>query len=112
MKINDEQAKIVQAEIGVYDSGVGGISFLPSVQRLLPAERLVYFGDLANAPYGERSQDFILQRARVVTAFFKERGVKAMVIACNTATVRRRRPYERKILICRFWVWSLRCIWL
>lgn len=86
MKINDEQAKIVQAEIGVYDSGVGGISFLPSVQRLLPAERLVYFGDLANAPYGERSQDFILQRARVVTAFFKERGVKAMVIACNTAT--------------------------
>ena len=93
MKMNNEQAKIVQAEIGVYDSGVGGISFLPSVQRLLPAERLVYFGDLANAPYGERSQDFILQRARVVTAFFKERGVKAMVIACNT-------------------VWSRRCIWL
>lgn len=86
MKLNDVQTKIEQAEIGVYDSGVGGISFLPTAQRLLPAERFVYFGDLANAPYGERSQDFILQRARVVTAFFKERGVKAMVIACNTAT--------------------------
>lgn len=81
-----EQAKIKQAEIGVYDSGVGGISFLPPAQRLLPAERFVYFGDLANAPYGERSQEFILERARAVTAFFKERGVKAIVIACNTAT--------------------------
>ncbi len=81
-----DKTGLKQAEIGVYDSGVGGISFLPLAQNLLPAERFVYFGDLANAPYGERSQEFILQRARAVTAFFKKRGVKAMVIACNTAT--------------------------
>lgn len=81
-----DNSTIKQAEIGVYDSGVGGISFLPLAQRLLPAERFVYFGDLANAPYGDRSQDFIVQRARIVTEFFKKRGVKAMVIACNTAT--------------------------
>ena len=112
MKMNNEQAKIVQAEIGVYDSGVGGISFLPSVQRLLPAERLVYFGDLANAPYGERSQDFILQRARVVTAFFKERALRRWVLPVIRLPARRRQLCERKILICRFWVWSRRCIWL
>ena len=74
------------SEIAVYDSGVGGISFLPTVRRLLPAERFVYYGDLANAPYGDRSQDFIIERAREIVAFFRKRGVKALVIACNTAT--------------------------
>ena len=74
------------SEIAVYDSGVGGISFLPTVRRRLPAERFVYYGDLANAPYGDRSQDFIIERAREIVAFFRKRGVKALVIACNTAT--------------------------
>lgn len=74
------------SEIAVYDSGVGGISFLPTVRRLLPAERFVYYGDLANAPYGDRSQDFIIERGREIVAFFRKRGVKALVIACNTAT--------------------------
>lgn len=73
-------------EIAVYDSGVGGVSFLPTACRLLPAERFVYYGDLANAPYGDRSQDFIIGRAREIAAFFRRRGVKALVIACNTAT--------------------------
>lgn len=78
--------KIKQAEIAVYDSGVGGISFLPTACSLLPAERFVYYGDLANAPYGDRSQAFIINRAREIVAFFRKRGVKALVIACNTAT--------------------------
>lgn len=77
---------IKEAEIAVYDSGVGGISFLPTVRGLLPAERFVYYGDLANAPYGDRSQAFIIDRAREIVAFFQKRGVKALVIACNTAT--------------------------
>lgn len=75
-----------KADIGVYDSGVGGISFLAQARALLPRERFAYYGDLANAPYGGRSRDFILQRAKVVAEHFRQHGSKALVIACNTAT--------------------------
>lgn len=72
--------------IGFFDSGVGGISVLHEARRLLPNENFYYYGDNANAPYGPRPLDEIRSlSAQVVNELF-DRGVKALVIACNTAT--------------------------
>ena len=75
------------APIGVFDSGVGGLSVLDEIQQLLPHESLLYVADGGHIPYGEKSPAFILQRSRLVAAFFRKQGAKAFVIACNTATV-------------------------
>ena len=75
------------APIGVFDSGVGGLSVLDEIQQLLPHESLLYVADGGHIPYGEKSPAFILQRSRLVAQFFREQGAKAFVIACNTATV-------------------------
>ncbi|MGH8393692.1 MAG: glutamate racemase, partial [Pseudomonas sp.] len=78
---------VKDAPIGVFDSGVGGLSVLDEIQRLLPHESLLYVADGGNIPYGEKTPAFILDRSRQVAAFFREKGAKAFVIACNTATV-------------------------
>ena len=75
------------APIGVFDSGIGGLTVLDEIQQLLPHEPLLYVADCGHIPYGEKSPAFILERSRRVAAFFREQGVKAFVIACNTATV-------------------------
>jgi glutamate racemase len=73
--------------IGVFDSGVGGLSILRALRAELPHEHFVYYADTAHAPYGERSEDFVIERARaVVHALREEHAIKALVIACNTAT--------------------------
>ncbi len=72
--------------IGVFDSGVGGISVLRELARMLPREDFVYFGDSANAPYGEKSRDQVLRLSRGIVDRLLDEGVKAIVIACNTAT--------------------------
>jgi len=72
--------------VGVYDSGVGGLSVLRAVRDLAPAEPLAYVADTAYAPYGERTAREVVQRALAVARYFVSRGAKAMVIACNTAT--------------------------
>ena len=76
-----------QAPIGIFDSGVGGLSIAKRVRALLPHENLVYIADSAHAPYGDKSQDFILQRSRLLTGQLLERQCKLIVVACNTATV-------------------------
>jgi glutamate racemase len=76
-----------EAPIGVFDSGVGGLSVLAEIQRLLPDESLLYFGDCGNIPYGEKTPEFIRQRCSVMAEFFQGQGAKALVLACNTATV-------------------------
>lgn len=75
------------APVGVMDSGVGGLSVLTEIQRLLPNESLLYVADSGHVPYGEKSPDYIRQRLRHIAGFFREQGAKAMVLACNTATV-------------------------
>ena len=75
------------APIGVFDSGIGGLTVLDEIQQLLPHESLLYVADCGHIPYGEKSPAFILERSRQVAAFFREKGAKAFVIACNTATV-------------------------
>lgn len=72
--------------IGVFDSGTGGLSVLRALHAALPHEDFIYADDSGFAPYGERDTDFVLQRTRAITAAMQARGVKALVIACNTAT--------------------------
>lgn len=75
------------APIGIFDSGVGGLSVLREIRRSLPSESLWYMADTAHIPYGEKSQDFIRQRLVTIAEFFYAQGAKALVLACNTATV-------------------------
>src|SRR5687768_4587881 len=72
--------------VGVFDSGVGGLSVLREIRRTLPFEDLIYVADSAYAPYGERSNAFIEQRATAVVQFLIDQHAKAIVVACNTAT--------------------------
>ncbi len=72
--------------IGVFDSGLGGLSVLREIRTLLPAEDLLYVADAAHVPYGNRSPAQIRARAEVLTGFLVGRGVKSVVVACNTAT--------------------------
>lgn len=76
-----------EAPIGVFDSGVGGLSVLAEIQRLLPDETLLYVADCGNVPYGEKTPEFIRERCSVMARFFQQQGAKALVLACNTATV-------------------------
>lgn len=72
--------------IGVFDSGVGGLSVLHEIRRALPGEDLLYVADSAHAPYGDKSQQFIEARSIAISEFLVSRQVKAIVVACNTAT--------------------------
>jgi glutamate racemase len=72
--------------IGIFDSGVGGLSVLREIHQLLPHENLIYVADSAHAPYGDKSKEFILERSTAIVEFFLSQKVKAIVVACNTAT--------------------------
>ena len=73
--------------IGVFDSGVGGLSVLRWIRKTMANEDLIYIADSLHAPYGEKSQSFIEQRIVALTEFLVDEGAKAVVVACNTATV-------------------------
>lgn len=72
--------------IGVYDSGIGGLSVLRAIRELLPSERLIYVADTAYVPYGEKSRHAVIARALAITAYFLSRRAKAIAVPCNTAT--------------------------
>ena len=76
-----------EAPIGVFDSGIGGLSVLNEINQRLPSESLLYVADCGHIPYGEKSPEFIRQRCVVMAEFFQQQGAKALVLACNTATV-------------------------
>jgi glutamate racemase len=73
--------------IGVFDSGVGGLSIARAVRRRMPHSPLLYVGDVAHSPYGERPTGEVVERAKRITAWLVERGARTIVVACNTATV-------------------------
>jgi glutamate racemase len=75
------------APIGIFDSGVGGISVLREIRQLLPAENLIYYADSGHCPYGGKSREAIIERANFITDFMLARHVKMVVVACNTATI-------------------------
>lgn len=74
------------APIGVFDSGVGGLSVLREIRQLLPGESLLYVADSGHVPYGDKSPDEIRARSRSIARFLVGQGAKALVVACNTAT--------------------------
>ena len=77
----------MSASIGVYDSGVGGLSVLRALKAKLPGESFTYVADCGHAPYGDRSVLFVERRAHDIASFLTVLGAKALVIACNTASV-------------------------
>jgi len=72
--------------VGVFDSGIGGLTVAHEIIRQLPNESVVYFGDTARVPYGPKSPDTVCRYSREIAAFLRQQDVKAIVIACNTAT--------------------------
>jgi glutamate racemase len=79
-------ASAAEDPIGVFDSGVGGLSVLREIRRELPGEDLLYVADSGYAPYGDRASDFIEKRAAEIVGFLLKERAKAVVVACNTAT--------------------------
>ena len=84
-----EENKLIMdknAPIGVFDSGVGGLTVAREIMRQIPNERIVYFGDTARVPYGSKSKDNIIKFSRQIIRLLQTENVKAIVIACNTAS--------------------------
>ncbi|MBX2979722.1 MAG: glutamate racemase [Flavobacteriales bacterium] len=75
-----------QRPIGIFDSGIGGLTVTAAIQQALPRERLLYFGDTAHMPYGQRSLEQVRQFSEGITAALLERDCKLIVVACNTAS--------------------------
>lgn len=75
-----------KAPIGVFDSGVGGLTVAAEIMKNLPRERVVYFGDTARVPYGSKSRQTIIRYSRQIIRFLQTQPVKAIVVACNTAS--------------------------
>lgn len=82
----DSRAPSARAPIGVFDSGLGGLSVLRAVRERLPDEALVYVADSRHAPYGPRDDVFIVERTLAIGEWLVAQGAKALVVACNTAT--------------------------
>lgn len=72
--------------IGIFDSGVGGLSVFREIRKLLPDENYIYYSDNAHCPYGEKTREYIIDRAREITRFLIGKGADIIVVACNTAT--------------------------
>lgn len=75
-----------KAPIGVFDSGVGGLTVVKEIMNQIPGESIIYFGDTARLPYGSKSKETVITYTRQIIRFLMGKGVKALVIACNTAS--------------------------
>jgi glutamate racemase len=73
-----------ESPIGIFDSGVGGLTVVKSLLERLPGENFIYFGDNANVPYGNKTQEQLMTYAVNILNFFKAREVKAVMVACGT----------------------------
>lgn len=74
------------SSIGIFDSGVGGLSVLPALRRAAPDARILYVADSGHAPYGERDVEFVIERSQRIARFLLQRGAQLLLVACNTAT--------------------------
>ena len=72
--------------IGIFDSGIGGLTVANAIQKYLPEEQIIYFGDTAHLPYGDKAASSIIEYSKTIAAFLLEHDVKIIVIACNTAS--------------------------
>ena len=87
------------APIGVFDSGVGGLTVAREIMRQIPNERLVYFGDTARVPYGNKSKETVTKYSKQIVRFLQTQKVKAIVIACNTASAYALEEIEKELNI-------------
>lgn len=85
--------------IGVFDSGVGGLTVAREIMRQLPNERIVYFGDTARVPYGSKSRETVTRFSRQIVHFLETQNVKAIVVACNTASAYALEELEKEVNI-------------
>ena len=85
--------------IGIFDSGIGGLTVAREIIRQLPDERIIYFGDTARVPYGPKSPDTVRRYSREISAYLTSQDVKAIVIACNTATAHALPMLQRDLTI-------------
>lgn len=92
---NREQLQ--SAPIGVFDSGVGGLTVAREIMRQIPNEKIVYFGDTARVPYGSKSKDTVTKYSKQIVRFLRTQNVKAIVIACNTASAYALDEIEKEI---------------
>lgn len=81
-----EKEALSQAPIGVFDSGVGGLTVAREIMRQMPNEKIIYFGDTARVPYGNKSKETITRFSRQIARFLQSHDVKTIVVACNTAS--------------------------
>lgn len=95
--MENKNKTIRKAPIGVFDSGVGGLTVAREIMRNLPNERIVYFGDTARVPYGSKSKDTIIRYAKQIIRFLRTQDVKAIVIACNTASALALEEVEKEL---------------
>lgn len=96
MKIVEDE-NIREMPVGVFDSGVGGLTVVREIMRQIPNERIVYFGDTARVPYGSKSKETITRYSRQIVRFLETMRVKAIVVACNTASAYALDELEREI---------------
>ncbi len=85
------------APIGVFDSGVGGLTVAREIMRQIPNEKIVYFGDTARVPYGSKSKETVTRYSRQIVRFLQTQEVKAIVVACNTASAYALEELEKEV---------------
>ncbi len=86
-KINLQQNKKTRDRpIGVFDSGIGGLTVFKALRALMPEENMIYFGDTAHVPYGSKSRSSIIKFSVEIARFLMQEGMKALVVACNTSS--------------------------
>ena len=89
--------------IGIFDSGIGGVTVLKEIIKVLPEENYIYYSDSKNNPYGDKDDEEIINRCDEITNFLLEKNCKAIVIACNTASAKAakqlREKYPEEIII-------------
>ena len=96
------QEELHNSPIGVFDSGVGGLTVAREIMRQLPNERIVYFGDTARVPYGNKSKETVTKFSRQIVRFLQTQHVKAIVVACNTASAYALDELEKEVDIPKY----------
>ncbi|MGN1148081.1 MAG: glutamate racemase [Lachnospiraceae bacterium] len=97
MNVAIDDAKRREAPIGVFDSGIGGLTVAREIMRQIPNERIVYFGDTARVPYGSKSKETVTKFSRQIVRFLESHDVKTIVVACNTASAYALDELEKEI---------------
>ncbi len=97
MALTGNHEEPCSAPIGVFDSGVGGLTVAREIMRQIPNENIIYFGDTARVPYGSKSKETITKYSRQIVRFLREQNVKAIVAACNTASAYALEEIEQEI---------------